>query len=384
MRIQRIMMLTAVLLAAFTPMAGATEQATPSTRTICPQDADPASCLLKVATGDAGAKAASGPLTAGDLQEAYRLPADLLGGGQTVAVVVPYDIPSAEQDLATYRAANGLPACDEVFTCFRKVNQRGGDTPPPSSPSYAPHAAAGLDLTSAACPNCRLLLVQADDPTFANMGLAVDQAVAQGADAVVVMWGFTESADQAAQAAHFDHPGVTITSAAGTGFNTDGRQTVPSAFASVIAVGGTELFRDPAVPRGWRENVWRDTGSGCSLYVARPAWQRAGACGGRRTVADVSAVSSSSTPVQIYSSALGGWAAASGTPLAAAFIAGVYGLAGTDSTAPAGKRLYARARYLHDITGGANGVCAGSNLCAAGQGYDGPSGMGTPDGTGAF
>ncbi|MGW0811156.1 hypothetical protein [Nonomuraea sp. NPDC002799] len=396
MRTKRIMMLTGVvaaLLSTLTPAAPAVADAPPpSTRAICPEDADQAACLLKVATDGTGrtlrpaeaAKLTSGPLTAKDLQEAYRLPADLLGGGRTIAVVVPYDVSSAEPDLAVYRETNGLPACDEVFTCFRKVNQRGGDTPPPSGPSYAAYAAAGLDMASAACPNCKLVLVQADDNSFANLALAVDQAAAQGADAIVSMWGVAEFEDQIAQAAHFNHPGVTITAAAGAGFNTDGRQLVPAAYSSVIAVGGTELWRDPAAERGWSETVWRDTGSGCSLYEARPSWQPRGDCGSRRTVADVSSVASSTTPTQIYSSAVGGWAAASGTPLAAAFIAGVYGLAGTDSTKPPGKRLYGGSRYLFDVTAGANGTCAGSNVCAARGGYDGPSGMGTPNGTGAF
>ncbi|WP_049558191.1 S8 family serine peptidase [Nonomuraea sp. SBT364] len=393
MRTKRIMTLTGLVAALLTVLAPAAIGAPePATRAICPEGADPAACLLRVAVDGAGrtlgpaeaAKVTSGPLTAKDLQEAYRLPSDLLGGGRTVAVVVPFDIASAEQDLAVYRKTNGLPACDEVFPCFRKVNQRGGDTPPPGNSGYAVHAAAGLDLASAACPNCKLLLVQADDATFANLALAVDQAVAQGADAVVPMWGVPEFEEQAAHAAYFKHRGVAITSASGSGFNTDGRSLVPAAYPTVIAVGGTELWRDPATERGWSESVWRETGSGCSLYETRPSWQRSGACGDQRTVADVASVSSSHTPVQIYTSALGGWAAASGTPLSAAFVAGVYGLAGTDSTTSAGRRLYRGSRYLFDVTTGANGACAGSNVCAGSPGYDGPSGMGTPNGTGAF
>ncbi|MFC4114478.1 hypothetical protein [Nonomuraea zeae] len=370
----------------------AADAAGPSTRAICPEDAEQASCLLRVAADGAGrvlrpAEAVqddSGVLTAKDLQEAYRLPADLLGGGQTVAVVVPYDVGSAEADLAVYRAANGLHACDAVFPCFRKVNQRGGDTPPPPDSGYALHAAAGLQLASAACPNCKLLLVQADDASFANQALAVDQAAAQGADAVVVMAGVAEFEEQAAQAAHFDHPGVAITAAAGAGFNSSGRQIVPAAYSTVVAVGGTELWRDPAAKRGWSETAWAGTGSGCSLFETRPSWQRSGACGDQRTVADVSAVASPNTPVQVYAGALDGWVAASGTPVAAAFIAGVYGLAGTDSATPAGKRLYRGSRYVFDITAGANGTCGGSDVCTAVRGYDAPSGMGTPNGTGAF
>ncbi|MEV4249004.1 hypothetical protein AB0J63_37025 [Streptosporangium canum] len=246
------------------------------------------------------------------------------------------------------------------------------------------HAAVGLDLASAACPNCKLLLVQADDETFDSMAAAVDQAVAQGANAVAVMWGVPEYEGQAAQAAHFAHPKVAITAPSGAGFNTTGRQFLPAAYANVVAVGGTELYRDPSTARGWNESAWMSTGSGCSLYELRPSWQRQGACGSRRTVADVSAVASDKTPIRIYSGATSGWGGVSGVPVAAAFIAGVHGLAGTDSATPAAKRLYSGSRYLFDITAGANGACNGSNLCAAVRGYDGPTGVGTPNGAGAF
>ncbi|MET8870340.1 hypothetical protein ABZW11_46015 [Nonomuraea sp. NPDC004580] len=301
-----------------------------------------------------------------------------------MAVVTPYDNPAAGHELAEYRKANGMPPCDADFPCFKKINQRGGDTPPAPSPAWAVHSSVGLQLAAAACPNCKLLLVQADDPSLASMAAAVDQAAAQGVTAVVPMWGVAEYDGQNALAARFDHAPTTVVAPSGQGFNNGGRQILPAAYPSVIAVGGTQLYRDPATTRGWNESVWRDTASGCSMYVTRPAWQPAGACGSRRTVADVAAVGSADTPVQVYSTGLGGWGTAAGTPVAAAFIAGVHGLAGTGSPTPAGRRLYASAQYLNDITAGSNGACGGGKICTAARGYDGPSGMGTPNGTGAF
>lgn len=383
--------LTLLTTSAAATSAGATA-APPDAGAACPGDAreiGPATCLLRAGAGGGDqplprVTAGRGPLTAADLQEAYRLPADWLGGGQSVAVVTPYDNPAAEDELAVYRAANGMPPCDADFPCFKKINQRGGHTPPAPSTAWAVHSSVGLELAAAACPNCKLLLVQADDPSLESMAAAVDQAAAQGVTAVVPMWGVAEHEGQNALAAHFDHAPATVVAPSGQGFNNGGRQMVPAAYPSVIAVGGTQLYRDSATARGWNESVWRDTASGCSMYVTRPAWQAAGACGSRRTVADVAAVGSADTPVQVYSTSLGGWGTAAGTPVAAAFIAGVYGLAGTDSATPAGRRLYDSAQYLNDITEGSNGACGGGKICTAARGYDGPSGMGTPNGTGAF
>ncbi|MBO2446583.1 hypothetical protein J4573_05740 [Actinomadura barringtoniae] len=375
-----------------TTATAAAKGASPQGRPVCAADDAKTDCMLRVKPSKPRSAKASvkdappGGLTAADLQDAYKLPSDLLGGGSTIAVVVPFGNTSAEKDLAIYRAASGMHACDDEFPCFRRINQQGGTTPPPASLNWTLHAAVGLDMASAACPNCRLLLVEADDDTLANQGTAVDQAVAQGARTVVVMNGwFPEYEGQDAQAAHFDHKGVAIVAASGNSyFNGGGREALPAAYPSVVAVGGTNLYRDPSAKRGWAETAWRSTTSGCSLYEKRPAWQRKGDCGDRRTVADVAAVAADYTPVAAYDSANSGWVQVSGAPVASALIAGVYGLAGNTSSTPAPRRLYSSARYLFDLTSGANGSCAGSYLCTAGRGYDGPSGMGAPNGTGAF
>ncbi|MCP2341183.1 hypothetical protein [Actinomadura rupiterrae] len=338
------------------------------------------------ATKAAAAGIPPGGLTAADLQDAYKLPSDLLGGRSTVAVVVPYDTTYAEQDLNTYRAANGMHVCDAEFPCFRKIDQRGGTSLPSPSPNWTLHTAVGLDMASAACPNCDLLLVEADDDSLANQGAAVDRAVAQGARTVVVMDGwFAEYEGQDALAAHFTHPGVAVLAASGSaGFNAGGHQSLPAAYPGVIAVAGTDLYRDPATKRGWSETPWRNAGSGCSVYEKRPSWQPKGACGERRTVADTAAVASDYTPVSAYNSGNGGWVNVSGGPVAPALVAGASGLAGNPASTPAPQRLYGNARYLFDITSGTNGSCGGTSLCTAGSGYDSPSGMGAPNGTGAF
>ncbi|MEV4258893.1 hypothetical protein AB0J52_37525, partial [Spirillospora sp. NPDC049652] len=217
-------------------------------------------------------------------------------------------------------------------------------------------------------------------------GALRDRLVDRRARTVVVMDGwFGEYEGQEALASHFDHPGVAIVAGSGaSGFNGGGHESLPAAYPTVVAVAGTDLYRDPAAKRGWSETPWRNTTSGCSLYTKRPSWQRKGACGDRRTVADVAAVASDYTPVSAFDTGSGGWVNVSGGPVAPALVAGVYGLAGNRSSTPAPQRPYSHAKYMFDITSGANGICGGGYLCTAGVDYDGPSGMGAPNGTGAF
>src|SRR5207245_1265250 len=64
-------------------------------------------------------------------------------------------------------------------------------------------------------------------------------------------------------------------------------------------------------------------------------------------------------------------------------IGAVYALAGA-SNVNSGSSPYANAASLFDTTSGSNGSCGGSYLCTSVPGYDGPTGLGTPNGTTAF
>jgi hypothetical protein len=326
------------------------------------------------------------PFTAADLQDAYNLPAGRLGSRQTIAVVVANDYPTAAADLAVYRAENGLPPCDADFRCFTKVNQRGEQTPPPpGSRDWGISAAISLQMSAATCPNCQLLLVQADDDSWSNLTAAVATAARLGADVITTPYVELESQGSLAEAAHYDHPGTVIVAPAGhDGFgNGIGRQNVPAAFPSVVAVGGTTLYRDDSA-RGWGERTWARTSSGCSAFLPRASWQRSGPCGDKRMVADVSAVADPDTPVAVYDThGYAGWLRVGGAGIPVGIIAGAYALAGNAATIDPGDQLSRNTRALFDITSGHNGSC-GDLACTAGRGYDGPSGFGTPDGIGAF
>jgi subtilase family serine protease len=102
-------------------------------------------------------------------------------------------------------------------------------------------------------------------------------------------------------------------------------------------------------------------------------------------VADVSAVADPSTGVAVYApenSNLSAWMIFGGTSVAAPLIGGVYAdNAGAVSFA---SNPYANTAALNDVATGSNGKCANSYFCAAQPGYDGPTGLGTPNGASAF
>jgi subtilase family serine protease len=328
--------------------------------------------------------AALSPYVAADLQSAYGLTvaSAVLGGRQTIAIVDAFDDPTAEADLAVYRDSNGLSACTTDNGCFRKVDQRGGTDYPQADASWATEISLDLDMASAICPNCQLLLIEADDNDLANLGIAVDQAVQLGATVVSNSYGVAEFGDEIAfVGSHYNHPGVPIVASSGDAgaLNT----LVPAALPTVVAVGGTSLYRDGSA-RGWSEAAWSGAGSGCSPVAAKPAWQKDRLCA-KRTTADVSAVSDPRTPVLFYDTfGLPGWVYGGGTSAAAPMIAAVYALAGNTDSINAASYLYAHRSALYDVATGSNGACAGGYLCNAVKGYDGPTGNGTPNGIGAF
>jgi subtilase family serine protease len=344
-----------------------------------------ARCHARVRVDPAGKPGSSSPSGLGpsDLQSAYKLPSSTAGSGRTIAIVDAYDYPEAESDLAIYRAQFGLPPCTTESGCFRRVNQDGNAGPfPRTDQGWILEMALDLDMASASCPNCRILLVEANTNSFANLGAAVNTAVRLGAAVVSNSYGGSEFSDEANQEQRFfDHPGVAITVSSGdAGFGVE----FPAASRFVTAVGGTTLTR-ASNARGWAESAWSGAGSGCSQFIAKPAWQTDPGCP-RRTVADVSAVADPNTGVSVFDShgyhGQSGWFVVGGTSASAPIIGGVYALAGNSVTA--GSFPYSHTSSLFDVTSGSNGSCSGSYLCTAVAGYDGPTGLGTPNGTGAF
>jgi hypothetical protein len=247
-----------------------------------------------------------------------------------------------------------------------------------------------MDMVSAICPNCAILLVEASTPTFGDLGPAVDAAVAAGAGYVSNSYAGSQSpADNKLDTYYYDHPGVVMTAASGdAGYYVE----YPAASPYVTAVGGTSLVA-AGNARGWSESAWSTSilegaGSGCADFEPKPAWQADTGCE-NRTVADVSAVADPATGVAVYDSFNneGGWNVFGGTSVATPIIASVYALAGTPAPGSNPASFpYRHPGDLYDvITGQTSTACATvSYLCQAQAGYDGPTGLGTPDGTAAF
>ncbi|MFF4257259.1 putative Ig domain-containing protein [Streptomyces sp. NPDC001663] len=342
---------------------------------------------IKQRLASAVAAAAPSGLSPANLHSAYNLPSTG-GSGLTVAVVDAYNDPNAESDLATYRSQYGLSACTKANGCFKQVSQTGSTISLPTNDTgWAGEEALDIDMVSAVCPNCNIILVEANSATDSDLGTAENEAVALGAKFVSNSWGGDESSSQTSEdTSYFKHPGVAITVSAGdSGYGAE----YPATSQYVTAVGGTALSTS-SNSRGWTESVWKTsstegTGSGCSAYDSKPSWQTDTGCS-KRMESDVSAVADPATGVAVYDTYGGsGWAVYGGTSASAPIIAGVYALAGTPGSSdyPA-KYPYSHTSNLYDVTSGSNGSCSTSYFCTATTGYDGPTGWGTPNGTTAF
>jgi subtilase family serine protease len=314
-----------------------------------------------------------------DIQSAYKL-AGLSSGGRTVAIVDAYGYASAEADLAVYRSNYGLPACTTANGCFKKIDQDGGTNYPRKNAGWDHEQALDLDAVSAACPSCKILLVQAKTSSFANLGAAVDTAAAQpGVVAISNSYGGGDAADST-YGHYYNHAGIAVTASTGdSGFT---GSSYPSSSSYVVGVGGTTLNKSSNA-RGWTESAWSGTGSGCStLNSAITAASSFNTGCANRATSDVSAVADPATGLSIYTSVsyqgYSGWVTYGGTSLSSPLIASMYALSG--NTTDANSQPYNNASQFFDVTSGSTGNCTPSQWCNARTGWDGPTGVGTPNG----
>ena len=310
-----------------------------------------------------------------------------------VAIVDAYDDPTAKQDLDTYSKFYSLPIlpvckadiAKSPVPCFTKLSQRGTTALPKVNSSWSMEIALDVEAVHAVCENCSIALVEATSPNMKNLFQGVDTAIKIGATIISNSWGGPEFSQETNLDSHFNHPGIAFTVSSGdSGYGVQ----YPAASPYVTAVGGTSLeLTDTGNYKD--ENAWSGAGSGCSQFEAKSSWQQDKLCPGR-TVADVSAVADPATGAAIYSSTspkgTKGWFTVGGTSLAAPIVAGVYALGGI----PTGKQanslpyLFGTKTNLHDVVGGQNGNCSPNYLCSGKTKYDGPTGLGSPKGAGAF
>jgi len=312
-----------------------------------------------------------------DIQSAYKLSTTSTA---TVAIVDAYNDPTAEADLGVYRSTYGLAPCTTANGCFKKIDQTGGTSYPRTNSGWAQEISLDVDMVSAACPSCHILLVEAKTNSFANLGAGVNYAASvAGVTAISNSYGGGDSAETSS----YNHPGIAVT--ASTGDNGYGVES-PASFPHVVAVGGTSLYRASGTTRGWSESAWSGAGSGCSTINPNPGWQTGTACAGKAN-ADVSAVADPNTGVAVYDSTANqgvkGWLVFGGTSASSPIIASVYAQSGNTAGYPA-QYTWANASGLNDVLAGSNGSCPTPVWCNAGTGWDGPTGLGTPNGTTAF
>jgi hypothetical protein len=349
----------------------------------------------------------AGGLTPAQLASAYEYDPAEGGAGQTVALIDAFDDPNIEADLATFDSHYGLLSCTTADGCFEKLGQTGSATSLPKADKTGWSVEITLDVEAAhaVCEKCKILLVEANNESDANLTTAVHEAVALGATEISNSYGGSE---ETGEEAAYDYPGIAITASAGDDGYDDWdevnrkkppalpeRPESPASLPTVVAVGGTSLYLNENGTRS-RETVWNHDGpddevglrekspegaggGGCStLFTAQP-WQQnapgwtATGCETKRLNDDVAAVADPYTGFDIYDSySCGrsckengggeGWETWGGTSLSSPITAAIYGLAG----GAGGVSYPAATLYSHlgtgsffDVTEGGNGYCDG-------------------------
>jgi hypothetical protein len=349
-----------------------------------------------------------------DLQQAYGLPSLSTGSGRVVAIVDAYGYHHAAGDVAEYRKTMGLKPCTTATKCLRIVNQNGGSSPlppePPPSNDWKGEQSLDLDMVSAICPNCKIILVQAQNDYTSNLYIGVKTAGRLGAKYVGASWGLKEFGGDNSD---FNQSGVVIAAAAGDeggGGKLGGGPEQPCSYTYVVCVGGTHLVRAHN-GRGWSETVWNDwtydacggpcgaTGSGCSTKISKPSWQTDGECA-HRSEADISASASLRSAVIVYNSEENGGRCPNycfwlygGTSASTQIISAAFALAGNAGSQVGASGIWKHhSGNIYDVKTGNNldanlGVTCASTIkyiCTARTGFDGPTGWGSPNGVGAL
>jgi hypothetical protein len=351
-------------------------------RAACPQVVGRPTCLALTLKGIqpacTGSQCGWAP---SDLETRYKLPITK-GSGQLVAIVDAGDNPTAATDIGTYRTEFGLGTAN-----FKKYNQNGQQSNYPSYTGWSVEIDLDIEMVSAACPLCKIALVEANSAESSDLSAAEATAEKLGAHIISNSWICYGGSPSGCGLTGFTTKGVLYLAASGDeSYNNIGP---PSTMDSVVAVGGTQLQKSGS---GYNEVVWNGAGSGCASATTKPSWQKDPGCSGR-TDTDVSAEAGCAPGVAVYDAFDGGWFGVCGTSAASPTVAGVYGLAGNASSQNAAEALWQvkgkhRRHDFWTIKTGANGSCGGSYLCEAGthqfKTYAGPTGWGSPNGIAAF
>lgn len=380
---------------------------------------------LRRAAGESGP-----PYGPAALHKAYRLPT-AAPRPQTIAIVDAHSNPTVYRDLTGFSRTFGipvLPRCGSAHqtACFAQVNQTGGRTIPAPVHGWGVEINLDVQTAHAICQNCKILLVLSKTSKEPDLRVAAATACRMGADEVSNSYGGpAKNPLEARNLIGYDCPGTAVVASSGdSDFGVGG----PANLNTVISAGGTSLFvngngsyRSEAVWGEWpttKEGF--GTGSGCDWQMpitgatgsriplgerarpwqlAVPGWSKTH-CGGWRGMNDVAADANPDTGVPVLDTygagGQKGWFQIGGTSLSSPLLAGVYALAANTHSVPYPAALaYRHPGALHDVLAGKNGRvgvrnplteqrCTARIQCHASRGYDLPTGLGTPNGLGAF
>ena len=317
-----------------------------------------------------------------DLRKAYNLTkaSAANGTGQTVAIVDAHDDPNAEEDMNVYRSHYGIPPCTSASGCFRKINQSGGSVPPSKNAEWSEEISLDLDMVSAICPNCHILLVEASTPSSEDLALAVNEAVKEGATEISNSYGSPQGSEPAfvvllpppRDPDHGRRRGRRLPR------GSPGRQPPRDRRRGHLADVPKKTNVAGRRPSGTGSKAGKSPAPGAAAATNRSRRGRRIAGCAFRTNNDIAVVGDQNTPVSAYNSYCGKvqcetpWSLEGGTSVGTPIVAAAMALSsGYTRSFDGAHALYIDAHAaqtktsaFNDVTGGKNGTCAAAATSA--------------------
>ena len=338
----------------------------------------------KILIEPAGGLGPAGGMSPNQLRAFYGVPSAPSGG--TIVIVDAYHYPTALADFNTFSIQFGLPvenstnATASGNTVFQVVY--AGGKQPRGNAGWNQEAALDIEWAHAMAPNAKIVLVEANSASFADLYAAVDVAAKiAGVKQISMSWGASETSGQSTYDSHFNKATGPIFFASSG--DTGGKVIYPSSSAYVVSVGGTSVTTN-ATGGFTGESAWTSGGGGNSAYTPRPSWQSGVTMTGtRRGTPDISSDADPATGVAVYDSTpyqgYKGWMVFGGTSVSSPCMAGMLNASGASyaNTTAFLNSLYTKflstPKVFRDITSGSNGFPALA-------GWDYTTGVGAPMG----
>ena len=339
--------------------------------------------------GSAGGLGPSGGMTPNQVRAFYGVPFTATTGSGVIVIIDAYDYATALSDFNVFSSQFGLPlenstnATASANKVFQVVYASGKK--PKANAGWGQEAALDIEWAHAMAPYAKIVLVEANSNSNADLYAAVDVAAKIASVKQISMsWGGSDSSGETSYESHFNKSGPIFFASSG---DTGGKVIYPSCSQYVVAAGGTSVATSSAGT--WTgESAWSSGGGGTSAYVPKPSWQvGVSGTGTKRNVPDISSDADPNTGVAVYDSTAyqgyKGWMVFGGTSVSSPCLAGMVNANGKTyaSTTEFLTTLYnnfkATPTIFRDITTGSNGF-------KTAPGWDFATGVGTPTGTSSF